>query len=232
MKILVVEDDPSIAEMLRIGFQSDAHTIDIADNGNDGSFMGRTYEYDIIILDHSLPGKSGLTICKDIRGVGKMTPILFLSVTSDTHTKIQAFDSGADDYITKPFSVSELKSRIKAILRRAPVVKKTFLKIHDLTLDPHLHHAIRKDTRIRLTKKEFTLLEYMMRNQGTVLSRSVLMEHVWSAESDPFSNTVEAHIRNLRKKINVKDKKDLLMNIPGHGYIIDTPEHLAQLSKK
>src|ERR1019366_8699427 len=106
MKILVVEDDPSIAGMIKSSFHPDGHIIDIADNGNDGSFLGRTYEYDIIILDHSLPGKNGLTICKDMRGVGKMTPILFLSVTSDTSTKVEALESGADDYMTKPFSMS------------------------------------------------------------------------------------------------------------------------------
>ena len=231
MKILVVEDDPGVAEMLRQGLRADAHTVDIADNGTEGAFLGRSYEYDAMILDHSLPGKNGITICKEVRNAGKTTPIIFLSITGDTDTKVQALESGADDYVVKPCSMTELRSRIKAIVRRAPRVKNAELKIHDLTLDAKLHHAVRAEKRIRLTKKEFALLEYMMQNQGVVLSRSVLMEHVWTADSDPFSNTVEAHMRNLRKKLNVGKKHNLIANIPGHGYVIDTPQKLAQFSK-
>jgi DNA-binding response OmpR family regulator len=232
MKILVIEDDPSVADILRVGLCPDAHAIDIADNGNDGSFMARTYEYDAILLDHALPGKNGITVCKDIRGLGKTTPIIFLSVTGDAELKVHALDSGADDYITKPFSLSELKSRIRAITRRSPLLKSSELKVHDLILNSQLHCATRKGKQIRLTKKEFALLEYMIRNKGIILSRAMLMEHVWTADSDPFSNTVEAHIRNLRKKINPhKTKYNLIANIPGHGYVIDTPEHLSKLGR-
>jgi len=232
MKILIVDDDPSMLDMLRIGFQTDAHAVDVADNGNDASFMARTYEYDIILLDHALPGKNGLVVCKDIRGLGKTTPIIFISVDGDAESKVQALDNGADDYMTKPFSLAELRSRIQAILRRAPVVKKVELKVHDLVLDCRLHYAIRKGKQIHLTKKEFALLEYMIRNQGVILSRTMIMEHVWTAESDPLSNTVEAHMRNLRKKIcPAGSKHNLIANIPGHGYIMDTPEHLAVFAR-
>jgi len=218
--------------MLCTGFKTDAHAVDVADNGNDASFMARAYEYDVILLDHALPGKNGLMVCKDIRGLGKTTPIIFISVTGDDSSKIQALDNGADDYLTKPFSLSELHARIRAITRRAPTIKNTELKVHDLTLDPHLHRAIRKGRQIRLTKKEFALLEYMIRNQGIVLSRTMIMEHVWTADSDPFSNTVEAHMRNLRKKISPTGAKhNLIVNIPGHGYIIDTPERLAVFTR-
>ena len=232
MKILVIEDDPNIAEALRVGLRPIAHAIDIADNGNDGSFMARTYNYDVILLDHALPGKNGLMVCKDIRGLGKTTPIIFLSVSSDCATKVSAFDNGADDYVTKPFSISELQSRIRAVARRVQEVKNAELKVYDLTLDSHLRYAVRNGKRIRLTKKEFALLEYMMRNQGMILSRSMIMEHVWTADSDPFSNTVEAHIRNLRKKIDASScKHKLITNISGHGYIIDTPEKLMAFRK-
>ena len=230
MKILVIEDDPLVSNAIRVGLHSDTHAVDVIDNGSEGSFMGRTYQYDIILLDHALPGKNGITVCKDIRGSGKNTPIIFLSVNNDTNTKVQALDSGADDYMIKPFSFSELRSRMKAVMRRNPVVKSGPITIHDLTLDPLTHGAIRADKRIHLTKKEFALLEYMMRRQGQVLSRSELMEHVWTADSDPFSNTVEAHVRNLRKKINIKRKADLIANIPGHGYVIDTPENLKKFA--
>jgi two-component system OmpR family response regulator len=231
MKILVIEDDPSVAEMLRIGLQADTHAVDIIDDGTEGSFMARNYDYDMIILDHALPGKNGVTITKDIRGKGKDTPIIFLSITGDPEAKILALESGADDYVTKPFSMSELRSRVKAVKRRTPITKIESLEIHDLVLDTQFHQAIRDKKRIPLTKKEFSLLEYMIRNKGTVLSRALLMEHVWSADSDPFSNTVEAHIRNLRKKINAGNKPNLIANIPGHGYVIDTPDHLAQLGR-
>jgi two-component system OmpR family response regulator len=221
MKILVVEDDKAVAEMLRVGLVSDAHAVDIAENGNDGSFLGRSYEYDAIILDHALPGKDGIAVCKEIRSRGKTTPIIFLSITGDTETKVSALENGADDYVVKPFSMSELRSRIHAVARRSPTIKRTELTVNDLTLNPTRHTAQRGSEDIHLTKKEFALLEYMMQNQGVMLSRSILMEHVWTADSDPFSNTVEAHIRNLRKKINVGNKPDLITNIPGHGYIIE-----------
>jgi DNA-binding response OmpR family regulator len=231
MKILIIEDDPSISEILRISLKADAHTVDITDNGTEGSFLGRSYDYDLIIIDHALPGKNGVNVCKDIRGNGKNTPIIFLSMNSDSEIKVSALESGADDYVTKPFSMTELKSRIKAITRRTPITKVVEYKIHDLILDHRLHHAMRGKKRVPLTKKEFTLLSYMMKHQGIVLSRITLMEHVWSADSDPFSNTVEAHIRNLRKKLNNGKKRNLIANIPGHGYIIDTPEKLEQFGK-
>ena len=231
MKILAIEDDPAVAEMLRIGFQSDTHAVDVATNGTEGSFMARSYDYDIILLDHALPGKNGITVCKDIRCNGKDTPIIFLSVNADTEMKVAALESGADDYVTKPFSMSELRSRVKAVRRRTPLIKNSEFKIHDLVLDLQFHQAIRAGKRIPLTKKEFSLLEYMIRNKGIVLSRSTIMEHVWTADSDPFSNKVEAHIRNLRKKLNVGKKPSLIMNIPGHGYIIDTPENLKRLAR-
>ncbi len=230
-KILLVEDDPLISDALRLGLQTDTHAVDIAHNGTEGSFLGRSYDYDCVILDHSLPGKNGLTVCSDIRGAGKSTPIIFVSVTGDVETKVQALDSGADDYVVKPFSMTELRSRIKAVARRTPLMRNDQLIIDDLTLDLSSHSAIRSGKHVHLTRKEFALLEYMMRHQGIVMSRSTLMEHVWTADSDPFSNTVEAHIRNLRKKINSSNKKDLIVNIPGHGYIMDSPQKLARFGK-
>jgi DNA-binding response OmpR family regulator len=227
MKMLLIEDDRSMADIVRRGLQAESHVVDVADNGSEGSFMGRTYEYDMIILDHALPGKNGVTVCKDIRGSGKDTPIIFLSVNADATTKVLALDSGADDYVTKPFSASELHARIKAVTRRnAPIAAKE-LSVHDLALDLNTRQAIRGSARIFLTQKEFALLEYMIRHQGVILSRALIMEHVWSADSDPFSNTVEAHISNLRKKINIGKRPDLIANITGHGYIIDSPDHLA-----
>jgi DNA-binding response OmpR family regulator len=220
MKILIVEDDPTIAQALRTGLVSETHAVDIAADGTEGSFLGRSYDYDAIILDHALPGKNGITVCKEIRGIGKTTPIIFLSISGDTETKVAALESGADDYMVKPFSIDELRSRIRAIARRSPDVRRTELQVYDLILDPSKHSAVRGGRNIHLTNKEFALLEYMMRNQGVVLSRSILMEHVWTADSDPFSNTVEAHMRNLRKKVNAGNRRNLIVNMAGHGYIM------------
>ncbi len=231
MKILIVEDDPLVSNIVRLGLQAKSHIVDAVDNGTDGSFMGRTYEYDTIILDHALPGKNGITVCKDIRGSGKNTPIIFLSVNGDTETKVMALESGADDYMTKPFSSSELHSRIKAVTRRNSPAEETKLTVHDLTLNLQTHQALRNKKRIFLTQKEFALLEYMIRHKGIILSRTMIMEHVWTADSDPFSNTVEAHISNLRKKINTDKKQDLIANITGHGYVIDEPIKLAQYKR-
>lgn len=223
MKILIVEDDKEIVRVVRDGLSSDSHIIEIAEDGNDGAFLARSYEYDLIILDNSLPKKSGLILCKEIRTSGKSVPIIFLSVNSDTETKVAALESGADDYMTKPFSMSELRARIKAVARRPKMVSTyNLLNIGDLALNVDKQIVTRSDKVVALTKKEFNVLEYIVRNAGTIVSRSSIMEHVWTADSDPFSNTVEAHIRNIRRKINIGSKKpDMIRNLPGRGYIIE-----------
>ena len=220
MKILIIEDDKDIAELLRSGLTSEMHTADIAPDGADGSFLARSYEYDVIILDYSLPKKDGLVVCKEIRTAGKMTPIIFLSINDDTDLKIAALNLGADDYLAKPFSFTELYARICAITRRTPTTRRSLLKLGDIILDTNKHLVKRAGKEVRLTRKEFNILEYLLHNQGSIVSRTLIMEHVWTADSDPFSNTVEAHIRNLRKKINIKNRPDLITNIPGRGYMI------------
>lgn len=228
MKILIIEDDAKTAEFLKDGLKADSHTVDIALDGKDGSFLGRSFEFDVIILDYSLPKKNGLEVCKEIREAGKTTPIIFLSMTDDPETKIEALDHGADDYMTKPFRLTELYARIRAVTRRPKEIQKSEIRIGDLSIETDKHIVMRGDKRINMTRKEFNLLEYMMRNRGIVLSRALLMEHVWTADSNPFSNTVEAHIRNLRKKISLGKKPNLIANIPGKGYVIDTPQNISK----
>ena len=229
MKILIVEDDKATAEMVRDGLSSYSYTTDVSFDGADGSFMARSYEYDAIVLDHSLPKKSGLVVCNEIRGAGKSTPIIFLSGLDATETKIEALEHGADDYMTKPFSLNELNARLKALTRRPAQIQEHILKVHDLTLDTQTNIVTRGEKAVHLTRKEFGLLEYFLRHKGIVLSRTSIIEHVWAADNDPFSNTVEAHIRNLRKKINSGGRPDLIRNLPGRGYLINSPEHLARL---
>lgn len=221
MKILVVEDDPDIAEFIQVSFESQGYTVEIARDGRQGSYLARTSPFSLIVLDYSLPLKSGLEACTEIRETGSSVPILFLSVLDDAARKIEALTRGADDYLTKPFHLEELMARVKALLRRPTKIQSSVLEIGEMRLDTEKRTAYRLDKPIYLTRKEYSLLEYLMRNPETAVSRSMIMEHVWSADSDPFSNTVEAHILNLRKKVNAGHKRNVIVNIPGRGYAIE-----------
>ncbi len=223
MKILFVEDDKDIALLVHKGLTADGYTVETAEDGQEGGFLARSYDYDLIILDNSLPKKSGLTLCKEIRASGRSVPIIFLSINSETETKVAALESGADDYMTKPFSMSELRARIKAVMRRPKESRKdNNIKVGKLVLDTNKQTATLENKDVPLTRKEFSVLEYLVRNADTIMSRSSIMEHVWTADSDPFSNTVEAHIRNVRKKLSSVSKKEIIINMPGRGYIINS----------
>lgn len=222
MKILIVEDDVEVSNFLKVSFEAESNTVDVAHNGADGSYLARTNEYDVIILDHSLPKKNGDVVCGEIRAIGKATPIIFLSVTEETRQKIDALEKGGDDYLTKPFSFEELRARIRAVLRRPNKIEGVLLSVADIILNTEKQTVTRAGQGIYLTRKEFNLLEYLLRNCGRVVSRGMIMEHVWNADSDPFSNTIESHILNLRKKLKVKrGSKDIIRNVPGRGYMVD-----------
>jgi two-component system OmpR family response regulator len=231
MKFLIVEDDLNTATIVKDSLMAYSHTVEISGNGTDALFLAKSYEYDAILLDNSLPGKDGLSICRDIRSAGKTTPILFMSVDDETDTKVQAFKNGADDYMTKPFALEEMRARIDAVTRRTAVVNQSALSILDLSVDLNDHTVIRAGRIIHLTRKEFHMLEYFMRHVGKILSRAQLMEHVWTADGNPFSNTVEAHISNLRNKLNAGRKANLIANVPGQGYVLDAPERLARMTR-
>ncbi|MES3030837.1 MAG: response regulator transcription factor, partial [Patescibacteria group bacterium] len=190
MKILIVEDDEGIRSFLKKSLETEFHSTDTASTGSDGSFLARTSSYDVIILDHSLPVKNGLNVCQEIRNAGVETPILFLTVHRDIQRKVSALNKGADDYMTKPFSFEELHARIQALARRPPKLESTLLRVGDLVLDTKKQSALRTSIPIYFTRKEYNLLEYLMKNKGVVVSRAMLMEHVWNADSDPFSNTI------------------------------------------
>lgn len=221
MKILLVEDDVEISRFIKNNLTEDSFSVETAYDGPNGSFLARTNYYDVIVLDYSLPIKSGLVVCEEIRSSGISTPIIFLTVHSEIRKKVQALGKGADDYMIKPFSLEELKARFYALCRRPSIMESPLLAIDDLVLDTQKRTVHRSGIPIYLTRKTYNLLEYLMKNRGMILSRGAILEYVWNSESDPFSNTVEAHILSLRKKINIEGKKDLLRNIPGRGYIID-----------
>jgi len=223
MRILIIEDEEKIINFLKPSLESECFAVDIAQDGEKGLFMAKTNDYDLIILDNMLPKKDGAEVCKQIRLAKKNLPIIMLSVINDTEKKIELLDYGADDYMVKPFSLNELLARIRALLRRPKKIESEVLQIGDLTLDTKKNIVQRNGKEIRLTRKEFMLLEYLMRNEGVVLSRGMIMEHVWDMNADPFSNTIESHVLSLRKKINPdkKSKSRLIHTISGRGYKIE-----------
>lgn len=222
MRILVIEDEKEILKFLKPSLESECFAVDTALDGEEGLYLAKTNNYDLIILDNMLPKKNGLEVCSEFRMLGKTTPIIVLSALVDTGKKIELLNAGADDYLTKPFSFQELLARIKTILRRPEKIADDIIMIDDLVLDSRRNIVTRESEEIHLTRKEFVLLEYLMRNQGSVLSRGMIMEHVWDMNADPFSNTIEAHILSLRKKIKTKEKqKELIQTVAGRGYKID-----------
>jgi DNA-binding response OmpR family regulator len=221
MKILVVDDEKEISNFLKTTLEAECFEIDTADNGEQGSFLARTNSYDLIILDYGLPKKDGRTVCREIRKDGVGTPILMLSVQSAAHTKAELLNTGADDYLTKPFSLEELIARIHALVRRPRKIENDSLQVDDLTVDIKKHLVARGSKKIYLTLKEFMLLEYLARNQGLVLTRAMIMENVWDMNADLFSNTIESHISSLRRKIDLPGKTKLIHTISGRGYKID-----------
>ncbi|HEY4500290.1 MAG TPA: response regulator transcription factor [Candidatus Paceibacterota bacterium] len=218
MRILVVDDDKDIRGYLKANLEAECFAVDTAGDGEEASYLGRNKTYDAIVLDNHMPRKSGMCVCADLRNQGNTTPILMLSVDSDSERKADLLDTGADDYITKPFLYKELRSRLRALLRRPSKTVSSVLQIDDLVLDSSNQTAVRGKKKIYLTRKEFSLLEYLVRNAGMTLSRGSLLEHVWDDEVNIFSNTVETHILNIRKKINAPKKKKLIYTLSGRGY--------------
>lgn len=227
MRILIVDDNKDIREYLRKNLEGECFVVDTAGDGEQGSYMGRVHEYDAILLDNVMPKKNGIDVCREIRGSGRTAPIMMLSVQGETDLKVGLLNAGADDYLTKPFSYAELSSRLRALLRRPKIILKPVLQFEDLELDTVNQRAKRGTKRIYLTRKEFALVEYLLRNSGDVVSRGMLLEHVWNDEIDPFSNTIEAHILNLRKKIDWSPKNKIIHTVPGRGYKIDSSNRFA-----
>ena len=221
MRILIIEDDQEIGDFLKAGLETESFIVDVLKDGERGSFVARTEEYDLIILDHILPKKDGFQICQEVRQAGRMVPILMLSVKTEIPLKVGLLNLGADDYMTKPFVFDELLARIRVLLRRPASYKPSLLKIDDLVLDPSAQRVTKGRKEIYLTRKEFILLQYMMQNMSRVLSRGMILEHVWNRETDPFSNTIEAHILNLRRKVDTGNSK-LIHTVSGRGYKMES----------
>jgi DNA-binding response OmpR family regulator len=220
MRILIVEDDASVRLAVKSGLEAECFVVEEAADGEAGMKLALERTYDLIILDYMLPKKNGIEICSALREANNATPVLLLSVQSEVADKVQALNVGADDYMTKPFSFTELVARVRALLRRPAALVEEIVSFDDLTLDPRKQKVMKGKQEIYLTRKEFMLLEYLLKNQGAVVTRTMLIDHVWDASIDASSNTIESHILSLRKKLG-KKRNRLIHTVPGRGYKID-----------
>jgi DNA-binding response OmpR family regulator len=222
MRILVVEDEHRIAASLKKGLEQERYAVDVAYTGTSGYDLASTEEYDLIVLDLMLPEKNGIEICRDLRRQKVNTPILILTAKDQTQDKVIGLDTGADDYLTKPFSFEELLARIRALTRRPKITVDDILKIDDLSLDTKKFTVTRNNTEITLSSKEFSLLEYLMRHPKQILTKEQIIGHVWNYDADILPNTVEVYIKNLRGKIDVPfpDKNPVIQTVRGFGYKI------------
>ncbi len=220
MRILVVEDDAKVAGFIKKGLVEEQYAVDVFPNGDDGAFWAAENDYDLIILDIMLPGKDGLSICRELRAKGIVIPIIMLTAKDTVDDKITGLEVGADDYIGKPFAFGEFLARIRALLRRSQTYKEPLLKIADLEMNPATRIVTRGGQEIALTGKEYALLEYFLRNPGRVLSETRIVEHVWDMNYDPRTNVVNVYIHHLRSKIDSGFDNKLIHTIRGTGYVM------------
>lgn len=219
MRILVVEDEPKVAGFIKKGLQEEGYAVDVAPDGAEGLAMVGMNVYDAIVLDLMLPKKNGIEVMREIRSKKLNVPVLMLTARDTVADKVMGLDAGADDYLTKPFAFQELVARLRSLLRRGKA-EITMLKVGDLTLDPATRKVKRGEAELALTAKEFSLLEYMMRNVGKPLSRTTLSEHVWDINFDRMTNVVDVYINFLRNKVDKDFEKKLIHTVRGVGYVM------------
>jgi len=224
MKILVIEDERKVASFIMRGLEEVGYTVSIAKDGEEGLYLAESENYDLIILDLILPRKSGIEVLKELRQMRLNTPILILSAKDSVDDRVLGLDSGADDYLTKPFAFSELLARVRALLRRGESVVPVKLQVGDLVMNTVNREVSRAGKEIRLTNREYTLLEYFMRNTGKVLTRTQLSEQVWDYTFDTFSNVIDVYVNYLRNKIDREFEPKLIHTVRGVGYVLKAPK--------
>jgi len=222
MRILVVEDEPRMANVIARGLREQSYAVDLAPDGINGLYQASINDYDVIVLDVLLPHRDGYEVCRELRQRGNTTPVLMLTARATVDDRITGFDAGADDYLTKPFSFRELLARIRALLRRDSQLRPDVLEIADLVVDSASHRVARDNKEVQLTAKEYALLEYLARRRGQLVSRAEIAAHVWDDSFDPFSNTIEVYMNRLRKKIDGDHATKLLHTRRGEGYILES----------
>jgi DNA-binding response OmpR family regulator len=224
MRILLVEDNRRLNLSLRTSLEEEGYAVDSCFDGEEGEGFALSVPYDLIILDIMLPKKSGYIVCRQLRSQGIRTPILMLTAKDAIDDRVEGLDSGADDYLVKPFALKELRARIRALLRRNQDDKSGFLKAADLVMDPSNHRVQRGELQIELTRREFALLEYLMRNQNRLVKREMIEMHVWNYDYVSGSNVIDVYIRRLRRKVDDPFDSKLIETIRGEGYRLTAPE--------
>lgn len=221
MNILVVEDEPRIARLIKRGLKEEGYAVDIAVDGLQALDKFEINNYDLIVLDIMLPKKDGLSVCRDIRKQNSNVPVLLLTARGDAKDKVMGLDSGADDYLAKPFSFDELFARIRALLRRSPQAVPITLRLGDLSMNTVTREVRRNNKLITLTAREYNLLDYFIRNKGIALSKAQILDHVWDYNYDGMSNIIETYVKYLRQKLQVApDSAKLIHTVRGHGYVL------------
>lgn len=220
MRILVIEDDPTVGEFIRRGLVEQRWQADLVTNGLEGERLALTQPYDLVVLDMRLPGRNGLDVLRTLRARGFERPVLVLTAQDAVDAKVETLRAGADDYVTKPFAFEELLARVEALLRRPRALASASLKVADLELDQGTRAVTRGEESFELTPKEFAVLEYLMRHAGRVMSRTLITEYAWGYHFDPGTNIVDVVINHLRKKIDAKFDKKLITTVRGVGYMI------------
>jgi DNA-binding response OmpR family regulator len=220
MKILVIEDDPTVGQYVKRGLEEQRWGVDLVTDGEEGERRAAAEQYDLVVLDMRLPGRSGMEVLRNIRGRGFERPVLVLTAQDAVDAKVEAFRAGADDYVTKPFAFEELLARVEALSRRTPTMSAPVLKVADLSLDKNTRTVTRAGEAIELTPKEYTVLEYLMRHAGRVMSRTLITEYAWGYHFDPGTNIVDVVINHLRKKIDSAQAVKLIHTVRGVGYVV------------
>jgi two-component system copper resistance phosphate regulon response regulator CusR len=228
MRILVVEDDPRIARFVSQGLREQTYAVDVTGDGEDALYKLAVNEYDAVILDLMIPGRDGLEVCRELRASGSNVPVLMLTARDALEDRIAGLDTGADDYLTKPFEVTELLARLRALLRRGHVVRPATIAVADLVIDTRAHSVTRAGRRIELTAKEYALLEYLARERGRVLGRAEIAEHVWDENFDPMSNLIDVNINRLRRKVDDGFAPPLIHTRRGEGYLLAAPDDAGE----
>jgi two-component system, OmpR family, copper resistance phosphate regulon response regulator CusR len=220
MRILVVEDEAKVGSFIRRALEEESYAVDLSVDGAEGLELALAGTYDLIVLDVMLPNVSGLEILQRLRKEKNKTPVLILTARAQLEQKVKGLDSGADDYLTKPFAIEELLARVRALLRRGMGETAGLLQVEDLLLNPATREVTRGGQRLDLTTKEYALLEYFMRNPGRILTRPMIAEHVWNLDFDTFTNVIDVYVNYLRNKIDRGRERKLIHTIRGSGYVM------------
>jgi DNA-binding response OmpR family regulator len=228
MRILLVEDDRRIARFVVKGLREQAYAVDVTGDGDDASYKLSVNDYDAVILDVMIPGRDGFEVCRNLRAAGSAVPIIMLTARDTVNDRITGLDSGADDYLTKPFAVTELLARLRALLRRGHVVRPATISIADLVLDTRAQRATRNGRSLALTTKEYALLEYLAREDGRVVGRAEIAEHVWDESFDPMTNLIDVCINRLRRKVDNDFSVKLIHTRRGAGYMLAAPDQVER----